>query len=333
MYDPITGVIGATLLGGGLGLWGASKQADAATQAADIQAQAAREAAASQVQQYQQTRSDLQPWVSSGRNALQQLQGLTGSGGKLMQGFGITPTQEFQKLTQPYAVNASDFLKAIQTSSLPSTSSEFNKLTRPFQFSSSDPSYQWRLNQGLEALNKSAAARGGYFSGQTGKDITDYAQGLASTEFQNAFQRDQAQKALEASQYQNLYGLDLSKSQLNLSQLKDALNAEMGQRELESGQYGQAFGQDLSQRQNIYNMLSGLSDVGRSAASQTGQWGMQNVGTLSDLTGQAAQAQAGGLLGQANAWYGGMQNLSDQLQSGLGLGLKYSMLGQNNYWQ
>lgn len=53
----------------------------------------------------------------------------------------------------------------------------------------SDPSYQWRLKQGTEALENSAAARGGLLSGNTGRALTDYAQNTASKEYQNEFNR------------------------------------------------------------------------------------------------------------------------------------------------
>ena len=52
-----------------------------------------------------------------------------------------------------------------------------------------DPSYQWRLNQGNLALNSSAAAQGLTGSGQNLKDIVNYNQGAASTEYQAAYDR------------------------------------------------------------------------------------------------------------------------------------------------
>lgn len=64
---------------------------------------------------------------------------------------------------------------------------------RPFEFSgdnfSEDPGYQFRLNQGLEALDRQYAARGGLGSGNRMIGITDYAQGMASQEYQNSFDR------------------------------------------------------------------------------------------------------------------------------------------------
>lgn len=55
------------------------------------------------------------------------------------------------------------------------------------------PAYQFRLNQGLQAVNRSMG-RGGYLnSGNRLTGITNYAQGLASTEYEADFQRKMAQ--------------------------------------------------------------------------------------------------------------------------------------------
>ena len=67
-----------------------------------------------------------------------------------------------------------------------------------------DPSYQFRLNEGLKALQSSAAARGTLMSGQGLKDITNYAQGAASQEYQSAFDRYRAQ---QGDLYNRLAGL------------------------------------------------------------------------------------------------------------------------------
>lgn len=54
---------------------------------------------------------------------------------------------------------------------------------------SNNPAYQFRMEQGLEALNRSFAAKGGLGSGNRLTGIMDYAQGLASTEYDNEYQR------------------------------------------------------------------------------------------------------------------------------------------------
>lgn len=53
-----------------------------------------------------------------------------------------------------------------------------------------DPGYQFRLQQGQQTLENSAAARGNLLSGATLKDLTDYSQGMASQEGQAAYARD-----------------------------------------------------------------------------------------------------------------------------------------------
>lgn len=51
------------------------------------------------------------------------------------------------------------------------------------------PDYQFRLAEGTRALDRSAASRGRLFSGGYGRDLTEFGQGLASTEFGNYFNR------------------------------------------------------------------------------------------------------------------------------------------------
>jgi hypothetical protein len=58
-----------------------------------------------------------------------------------------------------------------------------------FSHMTEDPSYQFRLNQGEEALNASAAAKGMLRTGGTLKDILDYGQNSASQEAGNIFNR------------------------------------------------------------------------------------------------------------------------------------------------
>ena len=59
----------------------------------------------------------------------------------------------------------------------------------PMNFLQMDPGYGFRLGEGLKALERSAAARGGLMSGATGKALTRYGQDLASQEYGNAYNR------------------------------------------------------------------------------------------------------------------------------------------------
>lgn len=57
-----------------------------------------------------------------------------------------------------------------------------------------DPSYAFRLQQGQMATNAAANRAGGMVSGNALQGIQDYTQGLASTEYGNAFNRYQTQR-------------------------------------------------------------------------------------------------------------------------------------------
>jgi len=57
-----------------------------------------------------------------------------------------------------------------------------------------DPGYAFRMSEGMKALDRSEAARGGLLSGATLKGAQRYGQDLASQEYQNAFNRYQAER-------------------------------------------------------------------------------------------------------------------------------------------
>ena len=73
-----------------------------------------------------------------------------------------------------------------------------------------DPGYQFRLSEGMKGLERSAAARGGLLSGGTLKGIQRYGQDMASTEYQNAFNRYQAERSGTLNPYQSMAGMGQS---------------------------------------------------------------------------------------------------------------------------
>jgi len=70
-----------------------------------------------------------------------------------------------------------------------------------------DPGYGFRFEQGQKALERSAAARGGLISGNTGGALQQYGQGMASQEYQNAFNRYQAERQARLGPLQSLAGV------------------------------------------------------------------------------------------------------------------------------
>lgn len=70
-----------------------------------------------------------------------------------------------------------------------------------------DPGYAFRLKEGQQALDRSAAARGGLISGGALKAATRYGQDMGSQEYMNAFNRYQTERAARLNPLQSLTGV------------------------------------------------------------------------------------------------------------------------------
>lgn len=88
----------------------------------------------------------------------------------------------------PYLAAGQNGLKSLNDALAPGGS-----LAGTFDFTGKDlenePGYQFQLNEGTKALQRSAAARGSALSGGAQKALVQYGQGLAGTSFQNAYNR------------------------------------------------------------------------------------------------------------------------------------------------
>jgi len=157
------------------GVGGAMISSSASKDAAQTQADAAAYQAEVSRDIYEQQKEVAAPYVAAGeagQNRLLEYLGIGGSTGA--QGYGQYATAEFT----------------------------------PEQFlAGQDPAYAFRMSEGLKALDRSAAARGGLLSGGTLKGIEQYGQGLASEEYQNAFNRHQTTRANTLLPYQALQGV------------------------------------------------------------------------------------------------------------------------------
>jgi len=70
-----------------------------------------------------------------------------------------------------------------------------------------DPGYAFRLKEGQQALDRSAAARGGLISGGALKAAQRYGQEMGSQEYMNAFNRYQTERANRLQPLQSLTGM------------------------------------------------------------------------------------------------------------------------------
>ncbi len=214
-----------------------------------------------------------------------------------------------------------------------------------------DPGYQFRQQQGEQAINRAAAARGGRLSGRTMQELMQFNQGLASQEAENVIQRRMALAGQRASlgaqgvmgqaASNNAAALQAQSNQMGLAGLGFGAAGQMAG--LQAGLAGQVAGlgsqgagltagmnQALAQGQMAGgNFLANLAAQGgtQMANLYTGQGGAQ-AGILSALGGQQAsmnQAQAQALAslimqgasGQANAIVGGAGGQVSALMGGL----------------
>ena len=97
-----------------------------------------------------------------------------------------------------------------------------------------EPGYQFRLSEGLKAMERGAAARGGLQSGAALKAAQRYGQEYASGEYQNAFNRYQAERQARLGPLQSLAGVGQTTAQA-LGGAAGTLGANLGQTYMTGG--------------------------------------------------------------------------------------------------
>lgn len=91
-----------------------------------------------------------------------------------------------------------------------------------------DPGYGFRMSEGMKALERSAASKGGLLSGATLKGVQRYGQDMASQEYQNAFNRYQAERQARLAPLQSLAGVGQTTAQ-QLGQAGQQMAANVGE--------------------------------------------------------------------------------------------------------
>jgi len=210
---------------------GAGAQADAALTSSQT-------AIDEQRRQFDITQKNQQPWLTAGTQAIQTLQYLMGLGmppgqatqataqitgmpedqlrGHLRQlqdignnGFGGRPGPFNERSFDPSSIRMPS--RGAPGSTIPGgySAGDFGSLNRNFGASDfqADPGYDFRLQEGYKALERSAAARGTVLSGGTLKELAQYNQGFASNEYSNAYNRFQQNRATRFNQLAAISGV------------------------------------------------------------------------------------------------------------------------------
>lgn len=177
----VTAVVGSAVIGGVASKMGSDEIAGATKDAAKATAAATADTNALLQKQYEQTRTDQEPWRVAGEKALQTIQD--------------TPDFQF-------------------------TPESFEQMK--------DPAYQFRMDEGINALDRSAASRGRVLSGAQDRAVTRYGSNLASQEYGNAFNRAKSTYQQNLGTQQSLAGIGQQATNIT-SQAGQQTAANMGQ--------------------------------------------------------------------------------------------------------
>jgi hypothetical protein len=177
-----------------------------------------------------------------------------------------------------------------------------------------DPSYQFRLDQGQQALERSRAARGVLAGGGTAKALTRYAQGAASTEYAAAFDRFMRQQEMRQKSLSELTGYGsraAERAGMNLTGAAE-FAGELGTRAT-----GLATGMRVQGARDVAGM-------GTESAVMQGRnvLGAETAATQDRI--DAAHARATGRVAQGNV----RSNMWAQLGNTVGSGLDWAQMTQ-----
>lgn len=191
-------------------------QSSATESAADTAAQSATDASALQYKMFQEQQTAMEPWRASGANALDRLNALMGlpqyqdpntlKSQPKMSDYGAPGTAGFweekpvpggqndesgnpqmERAWNPGTPGVTDqaaydaAMEKWKTESAPAPPQDWRSLM--------DPGYEFRKQEGVNALAAAGAASGNYGSGNMGVALQDFGQNLASQEFQNVYNR------------------------------------------------------------------------------------------------------------------------------------------------
>lgn len=208
--------------------------------------------------QEKQGLQNYQPYLNAGTDATNNLRNLTGTPGQGL----LTPwTQQF---TAPTAAQAE-----------------------------ATPGYQFQLKAGEDAMQNSAAGRGSLLTGRTLADLNNYAQGTASTNYQNTFNNS-------LTQYQSAYQSFLNNQNNTYSRLmglsNQGLNAANGAGSLISG-----VGGDIA---SLMGQQGAARAAGTIGAGNAWSGAMSGIGNAASNYGVLSMLRGGGGRGSVMPIFG-----------------------------
>lgn len=292
----------------------ASSQEDAAKYAANTSLQAATNANALQQGEFNTQQKNIAPWLATGKSALSNIGAGLSSGAydATYNGTFNAPTASGANpnFNAPTASGANPNFNAN-----PNFSFDASSLT-------SDPGYQFQLNQGQQALTRAQAAQG-VTGGAALKEIDRYNQDYAGTAYNTAYQRaqgtfqqnyqNQASQAQQnfantESQFSNQFNRADTEAQQNFTNTENQFGNQFNRAQSEYGTQYNQFENDQNTNFNRQATLAGigqtanaqLNSAGQNYANQSGA-NLVNAGAAAgQYATQGANAAAAGSIAQGN---------------------------------
>ena len=309
--------------------------AKAAEKAGQLQANSSKYAADLAQKQFEQTRQDQMPWLNAGKNALGQLQNYVANDKPYQDSYGNMLKRGIGSL----GFGSGNLSGSVSAGGVSSGGSFNDTMRKDIQANYDngkytgglslddfevDPGYNFRKSQGMDGLQSSAAATGSLLSGAALKSLNRYNSDLASQEYGNAWQRDQAQKQQQFGVDTGLRGQDHSifADSANRNLQASMHNSSMAlQAQIANQNYGlNALGTLMNARSQDYGIFSGedsrrynqyanLAGIGQQAANTLGQFGANNAMNQGNALINGANAQANALTSAAASRTAGFNNL------------------------
>ncbi len=348
---PFGGALTIGAIGAGTSLFGGIKGSNAANKAAQLQAQQAQQAA----QIAQTAGTNAQNTLKAATDpAVQQLlqaaglasSGVTGAAGGVANAAGTSAAgvnaatgqangtladvlAQQKGALSPYLALGTEGANTLAAALAPG-----GDLTKQFSFDPSqianNPNYQFSLQQGLQAVQRAAAAQGRNISGGTYKSLDQYSQGLATNTLNDAYQ--QALSTFQTNRNNTLNSLSaaIGFGQTGTNQYLNALQNygnNASQNTLANAVYGGNLGYDASKigydaaktaGKYGYDAANTAGEWNLRSATQQGNWGLQAAQIVGNDLTDMGRSQAGGVAGSANAWNSAINGIGANTQYALG---------------
>lgn len=185
----------------------------------------------------------------------------------------------------------------------------------PEQFQNT-PGFQFELEQGQRALQRSAAARGNAVSGSAQKALLGFSQGLASTRYGEA--SDRAQRIFQMNRDNTINPL---MSLIGMGQnATQAMNADEGRAGagqssnlMTGGMFAGSTLNNLGQYTGDTRMrgANSIANMGMQGAADAGRFRVGGAQAMGDYMTQGANARAAGRIGSTNSWVNAIGNAAN----------------------